>query len=45
MNDYMSAEFPAGIDPNIPLVVQARPSFLANVSTKGGMAMRNALIL
>ena len=37
MNNYMSTEFPAGIDQSNPLVVQIRPLFLANASTKGGM--------
>ena len=45
MNNYMSTEFPAGIDPSNPLVVQIRPLFLANASTKGGMFSGNASML
>ena len=41
MNDYMSAQFPAGIDASNPFMVRRRLSVFGNLTTLGGLFAGN----
>ena len=42
MNDYMSAQFPAGIDPRSAMALNNRVSLVGNLTVAGSMLTRNA---